>query len=215
LLIHYIDCVRTPGIAFSGSRLEKCHRFSFAAVAGTMGAQSVLLCKCCAVMLQDTLAGTTNMFLYPTTYAVLFGVGVSVYFQVKWLNDGLLQYDALFILPVFQAFWILVSVISGMIYFDEFREVFRTPKSAILFPLGVLLSISGVVLLSQRTDGSSHIRADPTPLIESMEAGEEGDTVGGAEENTSTRDITFRPRSSRCVCVCVCVCVSLRKLACV
>lgn len=57
-----------------------------------------------------------------------------------------------------QSFWILVSVISGMIFFGEYTDIFadRSPALAPMFPLGVAFTIGGVYILSQRTAEKAH-----------------------------------------------------------
>ena len=73
----------------------------------------------------------------------------------------LCRFDALFVVPVFQAFWIAFSVLSGMVTFGEYEQVFSADRvfNAIFFPFGLLVSISGVWFLSQRgmlTCATSH-----------------------------------------------------------
>ena len=97
----------------------KFHRFGYAAAAGIMGAQSVLFAKCTSTLFRATIAGDGLMFVYPGTYAVLGGLAVTIFFQIRWLNSGLRLFPALYVVPVFQSFWILVSVLSGMIFFQE------------------------------------------------------------------------------------------------
>ena len=38
------------------------------------------------------------------------------------LNRGLAEFDALFIVPVMQVQWTMLSVVEGMIYFQEYKE---------------------------------------------------------------------------------------------
>ena len=68
--------------------------------------------------------------------------------QIYWLNCGLARWDALSNVPVFQSFWILVSVIGGGVFYNEFNDF--SVLQWIMFPLGVLLTIIGVYYLSQR-----------------------------------------------------------------
>jgi hypothetical protein len=50
---------------------------------------------------------------------------------------------------MFQSFWITISVISGMCFFREY-QIFRQTANAILFPLGLIITIVGVFFLSQQ-----------------------------------------------------------------
>ena len=94
---------------------------------------------------------------YWQTYFVLLCLGCSIFFQISWLNSGLKHFEALYIVPVFQSFWILVSVVAGMITWGEYRAIFRSPMSTVMFTMGVLVTIGGVWVLSQR--GGTHAKA--------------------------------------------------------
>lgn len=139
------------------AKVSRYHTFAYAACAGIMGAQSVLFAKCTAMLLAASIAGDGLMFVYWGTYFVLLGLGVTIYLQIRWLNSGLRMFSALMIVPIFQSFWILVSVISGMIFFGEYDGVFNHTANAILFPFGLLLTIAGVYMLTQiRPEEAAH-----------------------------------------------------------
>ncbi len=53
------------------------------------------------------------------------------------LPQGLSMFPAMLIVPLMQIAWTLFSIVSGMIYFQEYRG-FNTLK-AIMFPVGVLV----------------------------------------------------------------------------
>ena len=128
----------------------KYHRFGYAAAAGIMGAQSVLFAKCTSTLFRTMIAGDGIMFVYPGTYGVLLGLGVTIFFQIRWLNSGLRLFPALYVVPVFQSFWILVSVVSGMVFFQEYHGVLDQPLQACGFCFGIFLTIGGVYVLSQK-----------------------------------------------------------------
>jgi len=50
--------------------------------------------------------------------------------------------------PVFQAFWIVFSVISGLVVYDEAKDM--SQEEAGMFTLGVIVTVAGVYSLSQR-----------------------------------------------------------------
>lgn len=137
------------------TKVARYHTFAYAACAGIMGAQSVLFAKCTAMLLKSSFAGDGVMFAYPGTYGVLIGLGVTIFLQIRWLNSGLRMFTALMIVPIFQSFWILVSVIAGMIFFGEYAGVFEHTTNAIMFPFGLFLTICGVYFLTQIKSPSS------------------------------------------------------------
>lgn len=94
--------------------------------------------------------------------------------QIHWLAHGLQSFDAVFIVPVFQCFFISVSIFGGGVYFKEFakmpvlavsfvalqdctrRQVRLTRPSSLshlqlgMFFFGASVTLSGVYLLSKR-----------------------------------------------------------------
>jgi hypothetical protein len=84
-------------------KVRGAHRFAYAAIAGVIGAQSVLFAKCTAELLVSAFSGTGTFFLfYFETYLVLASLGATIFLQLRWLNHGLQLFDALYVVPVFQ-----------------------------------------------------------------------------------------------------------------
>lgn len=123
-------------------------RFAYPAIAGGIGAQSVLFAKCTVELLINTGRSNGNAFHYWQTYLILAAVFATIFLQIKWLNDGLIRFDTSYIVPVFVSFWIILSVMSGMIFFKEYAGMSWTQIG--LFGVGVACTIAGVVLLSFR-----------------------------------------------------------------
>ena len=61
------------------------------------------------------------------------------------------RFDALYVIPVFQSFWIVVSVISGMVFFGEYEDM--SGEQIMLFAIGVGVTVFGVFYLSGRSIG--------------------------------------------------------------
>jgi len=136
---------------YVAERLASAHRFTYAALAGIMGAQSVLAAKCTGEILVDVLQGRFAVVLSdPRCYLIVICMFLTIFLQIRWLNEGLKSFEAVYVVPVFQSFWILVSVVAGMVFFNEYKMVFNDPASSIFFPMGVLITIAGVYVLSQR-----------------------------------------------------------------
>lgn len=79
---------------------------------------------------------------------MLLAMFASVFLQIHWLAHGLQFFDAVFIVPVFQCFFISVSIFGGGVYFKEFARM--STLSLAMFFLGAAITISGVYLLSHR-----------------------------------------------------------------
>jgi hypothetical protein len=129
--------------------LRKYHRFLYGALSGIAGAQSVLFGKCTAEMIVATVSGHGLFFVYYQSYLIIGSMVASILLQIKWLNDGLIRFDSVSLIPIFQSFWILVSVVGGIVFFGEATQF--SAVQAVMFPLGVIVTISGVYLLSRRS----------------------------------------------------------------
>ena len=46
--------------------------------------------------------------------------------QVRFLNLSLKHFQALFVVPVYQAWWVLANILAGSVYFDELRTYTET-----------------------------------------------------------------------------------------
>jgi hypothetical protein len=69
--------------------------------------------------------------------------------QLRWLNEGLKRFDAVFMIPVSTSFWVFFSVFSGILTTGEYV---RMSASAIgFFTLGMLFIISGVLIFTRMT----------------------------------------------------------------
>jgi uncharacterized membrane protein len=93
----------------------KYHRFSHAMLSGILGAQSVLLGKSTAELIKTLVAGRGNLFLHFGTYVILITMVTCIFCQVHYLNEALKRVEATIVVPVFQTFWTLVSVLGGMV----------------------------------------------------------------------------------------------------
>lgn len=124
-------------------------RFGYASIAGTTGGQSVLFAKGLAIIVHE---GDVNAFIKVPSYLLLGGMLTTICLQIKWLNNGLELFDALYVVPVFQAFWIGFGVISGMIVYRESQGL--TWTQLCIFGIGLFITLTGVVSLSQRSTES-------------------------------------------------------------
>lgn len=59
----------------------------------------------------------------------------TLFLQLKILNVGLARCDALVLIPIYQAFWIVSSIVAGLVYFEEYTtlntlDIVRTTASS-------------------------------------------------------------------------------------
>lgn len=120
---------------------------SYPALSGICGAQSILFAKSVAELVKTTAEGDSQ-FGNVITYVFALAMFASVFLQIHWLAHGLQHFDAVFIVPVFQCFFISVSIFGGGVYFKEFARM--NALSLAMFFIGAGITISGVYLLSHR-----------------------------------------------------------------
>ncbi|RLO08612.1 hypothetical protein DYB28_012407, partial [Aphanomyces astaci] len=88
-----------------------------------------------------------DAFAHVTTYVIIAGLVTCLLCQISFLNGGLKRFDALVVIPVYQSFWILMSVLGGIMYFEEY--VSMTSVEKYMFTAGGVITISGIVYLLQ------------------------------------------------------------------
>eukprot|EP00658_Telonema_sp_P-2_P067814 TRINITY_DN56749_c0_g1_i1.p1 TRINITY_DN56749_c0_g1~~TRINITY_DN56749_c0_g1_i1.p1 ORF type:complete len:127 (-),score=30.25 TRINITY_DN56749_c0_g1_i1:200-580(-) len=68
--------------------------------------------------------------------------------QIHYLNLGIERFEVLLVVPVYMGFWIIFTALAGLLTYREY-DGFDVVE-AILFPLGVLITLCGVYLMSLR-----------------------------------------------------------------
>ncbi|KAG7390377.1 NIPA-like protein 3 [Phytophthora pseudosyringae] len=123
------------------------HIICYGGIAGTFGGQSVLLAKSTVELLKSAIWGDSGFYMFTqlTPYVIIAGLGACLGFQVHFLNGGLARFDALVVIPVYQSFWILTSVLGGIMYFEEYVSMTRTQM--LMFTIGGCVTILGIIVL--------------------------------------------------------------------
>lgn len=173
-IFEFLDTLRedlrtatNPRVVSARRRLKSVMRIILGAVAGLVGAQSVLFAKGFATLVS---IGVLNMWLHYGTYVIVGGLILSVNGQIMYLNRGLARYDALGFVPVFEAFWIGGGVIAGIAVLDEASGFSR--DQTLCFGAGVLVTLAGVSVLAGRKGSRNEDRfSDLGGLSPRSEAG--------------------------------------------
>ena len=106
-----------------------------------IGTQAVLQSKCMSMLIQVSGTGT-NEFVKAPVYLILVAWVSLVAFFLRRMDMALMIYPPLFIIPVVQVFFIILAIICGGIYFEEFSHFSTSQWCGFLF--GVLFIIVGV-----------------------------------------------------------------------
>jgi hypothetical protein len=146
------------------SILRRWHPVCYAGMSGIFGSCSVIMAASTMQLLKTTFKGT-NQFKRVETYLILIAMIAFIMMQTHFLALGLKYFDSLFIVPVFQCFFIIFSIFGGAIYFREL-DSFTVPQW-VLFLLAVGVTLGGILLMSSREmEVFSHDdRAPRTPEI--------------------------------------------------
>jgi len=132
------------------SKYEKVHPFCLCALSGVFGGQSVMFGKMVAELISTSIDGEVQILnlWFPLFLISMF---LCVFSQLHFLAVALNFFDALYCVPVFQCFFISVSTIGGASFFGEFGRFSTT--QAVLFPIGLIMTLTGVIVLSSRKMG--------------------------------------------------------------
>jgi len=126
---------------------ELFHVICYGGIAGTFGGQSVLLAKSTVELIKTALwgNGTTDVFSHHEVYIMVGGMVTCLFCQITTLNGGLKRFDALVMIPVYQSFWILTSILGGVMYFEEYTSM--TYSQTFMFTVGGGITLYGIFYL--------------------------------------------------------------------
>jgi len=127
---------------------------TFATSSAIVGSMCVVMSKCMSELTEIFVTGPNgpDVLASPLFYISLV---LTVIFLCAWLyrlNAALGKYDPLFIIPLLQSNYILFSISSGGVYFQEFGML--DAKAWIFFMLGIGIMFGGLFLLAP--SGTEH-----------------------------------------------------------
>lgn len=144
---------------------------TFAGSSVMVGTQCMVQSKCMSELLELLVSGT-NVFSCWFTYFVIIMFASATVIWLRRLNSALAKYDALFIIPLLQSGYIVVSAIAGGIYFQEFSSLDQ--GQWICFAGGICVMLVGLAILMNNTAGGvdEHTGADSLETGECLDAPE-------------------------------------------
>jgi len=156
------------------TKFRRIHPILYPALSGLFGSQSVLFAKT-TIELLKTLT-RDNHFVQFRTYSTACTMLLCILLQIHWLARGLEKFDAVFIVPVFQCFFITISIVGGGVYFNEFNGMSVFQLS--MFLIGVIITLAGVFLMSKRQMNESDLDDTSTSTeIEEIDEIEENEEI--------------------------------------
>ncbi|GMI00933.1 hypothetical protein TrLO_g12170 [Triparma laevis f. longispina] len=163
---------KKSGVAKSGEDWKMTFEpVCYAAFSAIFGTQAVVQAKCLALLLS-----ADGAFSHWLIYVTLVGWLSFVFVWLTRMNDALGMYSALFIIPLLQANYILLAIINGGIFFDEFRA-FKAGHW-VVFALGLVGIFIGLYYLRPEVGNDHEIDSqieaeEKTAFIASQEQREE------------------------------------------
>ncbi|KAL8193614.1 hypothetical protein R6Q57_026749 [Mikania cordata] len=133
--------------------------FSFAVVSGAIGSCSVLFAKSLSNLLRLSMTSSYRLDSW-FTFSILLLFLCTAGFWMARLNEGLAQFDAILIVPMFQIAWTFFSICTGFVYFQEY-QVLDTLRT-VMFILGMISVFIGISLLAP--DDSKGVEVMDGPL---------------------------------------------------
>lgn len=113
----------------------------FSAVSSIIGAWSVLFSKSLTYVIGAAPASLSD----PYSWFAIVAFIATAWYWIWQSNKGLRLYPATLIMPLMQAFWMVMSILEGMIYFDETKNL--DAVSMVMLVLGLALALSGAVAM--------------------------------------------------------------------
>lgn len=117
----------------------------FSASAGFMSGFTSMTVKCSIEIMKGVMTDHSHDLKNPLSYLFFILAPLFLCAQLHFMNLGLEHFGTLKFVPLYHAFIIFSNMANGLIYFDEGKNY--GTMSILLFSLGGLFSISGVIIL--------------------------------------------------------------------
>ncbi|XP_076925822.1 putative magnesium transporter NIPA8 [Bidens hawaiensis] len=167
---HYVYRRGELLLAISGKEVMRCWKlllpFSFAVVSGAIGSCSVLFAKSLSNLLRLSMTSSYRLDSW-FTYSILLMFLCTAGFWMTRLNEGLAQFDAILIVPMFQIAWTFFSICTGFVYFQEYQVL--NALRTVMFILGMISVFIGISLLAPDESKGEEVMDSPLSSITSSQ----------------------------------------------
>ncbi|KAG7387308.1 NIPA-like protein 3 [Phytophthora pseudosyringae] len=119
-------------------------RFAFGALSGLIGGNLFFL-KASVELFAEGGAVWSNPETYVIVASALSTAGGGIYV----LDLGLREYDALYLVAIYQAFLILIGSVSGVIFFHEISGM-NSWWQLVIYPFSIVTTVGGIIVLSEK-----------------------------------------------------------------
>jgi len=153
---------------------QTIHPILVCCVSGFVGGYSILFGKITSELVSSSFVLGAVQIFDVFAFGCICMLAITVVFQQKTLAMALKYFDIAFVMPVFQCFFILSSILGGAFYFKEFSSM--SVIDLILFLIGSWITLVGVFILSLQSK-------TPIKVIYGSESREHCDAHLNEEEN--------------------------------
>ena len=176
-----LEWSRAPSL-FESTEMQRI--VCYGGIAGVFGGCSVLLGKSTAELVKNVMTGDDDgAFTHFAPFAIIFGMLASLLTQITVLNHGLSKFNALLMVPVYQSFWNTSSVLGGIIYFQEYRDM--GAFQALFFGCGIAVTLMGVDNLLRERINEVNLGPQRSTSL-SISAG--GESAGGEDSFSDCKE---------------------------
>ena len=142
---------RSEAEALAGRRSHLMHRlecFGRAFLAGIFSGSTGFFAKAVVCAVSDSLKTrlVSGSLGNPKFYLFLAGLPLSIFCQLKTLNEGLRAFDTMELVPIYQASVVAVGVSWGWVFYEENKDLSYGVEG--FFLLGCFISVTGIAVLS-------------------------------------------------------------------
>ncbi|RLN90371.1 hypothetical protein BBJ28_00009950 [Nothophytophthora sp. Chile5] len=110
---------------------------------------SIMAVLAAAVASVELLAEGGSVWQCAETYLIIASALSSAGGGIYVLDLGLREYDALYLVAIYQAFLILIGSVSGVIFFHEIAGM-NSWWQLIVYPFSIVTTVGGIIVLSDK-----------------------------------------------------------------
>lgn len=161
----------------------------YALFSAIIGTQSVLYGKSMSLLLRTSMSGNSQAGCWYTWIVVLLFLLTAAFWMIRF-NKALKLFPVSIIMPVLQVGWIILSMISGSLYYKEMSAMSTLQK--VMFGVGTAVLVAGVSLITTSSKTSIHSleehNSDEDGNMEDdkLECEEDAESPGGQARRTSS-----------------------------
>eukprot|EP00924_Labyrinthula_sp_SR-Ha-C_P007944 maker-scaffold_41-snap-gene-1.32-mRNA-1 protein AED:0.01 eAED:0.01 QI:421/1/1/1/1/1/3/180/365 len=127
--------------------------------AGVIGGQSLLFAKSVVELVKTAFSSSSAMSLVNgETFVLVFFLVVCLLFQITFLNKALKRFDSLYVIPLYESYWIICGVIGGLVYFGEWDEMSYSDKNG--FVGGICVTFVGLYVLTRKETDQGYVKVE-------------------------------------------------------